>query len=46
MKNLEDFPSGGALGERIEEIKDAVIVMDYESAVEMIQKLFPDARQS
>jgi hypothetical protein len=39
MQNLENLEMDEELKYEIEEIKDAVIIMDYDSAAEMIQKL-------
>ena len=39
MQNLENMEMDEGLKYEIEEIKDAVIVMDYDNATEMIQKL-------
>jgi HPt (histidine-containing phosphotransfer) domain-containing protein len=39
MQNLESMEMDEALKYEIEEIKDAVIIMDYDNATEMIQKL-------
>jgi hypothetical protein len=39
IKNLEAFDPGDELKNEIEEIKDAVMMMDYDSAMEAIQKL-------
>jgi signal transduction histidine kinase/DNA-binding LacI/PurR family transcriptional regulator/DNA-binding NarL/FixJ family response regulator/HPt (histidine-containing phosphotransfer) domain-containing protein len=39
MQNLENLEMDEELKYEIEEIKDAVIVMDYDNAAEMIQKL-------
>ena len=39
LQNLETFRVNGDLGDRVEEIKDAVMVMEYDSAVGMIKKL-------
>ena len=42
IKNLETLKLGGELKGGIEEIKDAVMIMDYDAAGEMIQKLLGD----
>jgi DNA-binding transcriptional regulator LsrR (DeoR family) len=39
MQNLESLEMDEELKYEIEEIKDAVIVMDYDNAAEMIQKM-------
>ena len=39
MQNLDNLEMDEELKYEIEEIKDAVIVMDYDNASEMIQKL-------
>jgi hypothetical protein len=39
LQNLEALDLGDALKDRIEEIKNAVIMMDYDIAVGQIQKL-------
>ena len=39
IENLNALNSSGTLKERIEEIKDAVMVMDYDMATEHIKQL-------
>ena len=39
VRNLEAFEPGDGLGQEIEDIKDAVMVMDYDGASELIQNL-------
>ena len=39
LKNLETLSLGGTLEDEIEEIKDAIMIMDYESATKKIKKL-------
>jgi hypothetical protein len=41
VKELDSFDFGSPLKEEIETIEDAVMMMDYESAVEMMRKLAP-----
>ena len=39
LKNLEDLRLDGMLKDEVEEIKNTIIVMDYDNALEKIQKL-------
>ena len=39
LQYLDQYRLNGALGDDIEEIKDAVMIMEYDSAADMIQKL-------
>jgi len=39
MRSLNDLRPGGALKEEIEIINDAVLMMDYDSALEVMQRL-------
>jgi hypothetical protein len=43
LKNLETLNLDDDLQREVEEIKDAVMVMEYDSAAEMIQKLLHDS---
>ena len=40
LKNLETQKPEGSLKDKIEEITDAIIIMDYQNALDLIQELF------
>jgi CheY-like chemotaxis protein/HPt (histidine-containing phosphotransfer) domain-containing protein len=44
LRKLEMQKLGGSLKDKIEEIMDAIIIMDYENALDEIQKLINDAK--
>ena len=43
---LDKLHPSGALMEEIDQIKDAVLIMDYECATEIIRKMLPLAQEA